>query len=396
MKNIYTFQKTIMLLSALIICACLNIGEKAEAATNDFEVTGWIPYWESKAGPKDARSHLDVLTSVYPFSYGVQPNGSVKDLASMKKGEWTKLIKDAKKKKVEVIPTVMWSDTAKIHEILSDEDKREDLVEEIGSIVRKNKYDGIDIDFEGKRAETKDFFSLFLTELKDELSSKILSCTIEARTPPESLYTVVPANIQYANDFNVIGDVCDRVNLMTYDQQRADLKLNDANSGKPYIPNADVAWVRKVAEFTAQTIPKEKIILGVATYGREWEVTVAPNWFQAYTKARSVNPVDALKVAKDYKLTPQRNSAGEVSIAYTPKGSRYDVSKYKGNDIAAKALDYANKTGNTTYFNLLWWSDAEAIEDKIDLAKSLGLAGIAIFKIDGGGDKKIWDILKDK
>ena len=64
----------------------------------------------------------------------------------------------------------------------------------------------------------------------------------------------------------------------------------------------------------------------------------------------------------------------------------------KGNEAAAQALAYANDTGKTTIVHVVWWSDAEAIAEKVDLAKELGIAGVAIFKIDGGEDKNIWKL----
>ena len=41
------------------------------------------------------------------------------------------------------------------------------------------------------------------------------------------------------------------------------------------------------------------------------------------------------------------------------------------------------------------WSDAAAIEEKVALAERLGLAGIAIFKVDGGEDPELWEMLKE-
>ena len=39
------------------------------------------------------------------------------------------------------------------------------------------------------------------------------------------------------------------------------------------------------------------------------------------------------------------------------------------------------------------WSDAEAIRAKADLAKELGVRGISIFKVDGGQDPALWNML---
>lgn len=390
-------QKTL----ALILGIALLVPSSAYAAPEAaFEVSGWIPYWEASKGTRSAMKNIDSLDAIQPFSFSVNADGSIKDLAGMSKSTYKRFLKKAKDEGVRVTPTVMWSDTASIHRVLSDSKLRQSHVKAIADMVKKGKYDGVDIDYEGKRAETKPFFSLFLKELDAALGSSFLACTIEARTPPESLYTTVPASIQYANDFVEINKYCDRVHIMAYDQQRADLKLNSARQGQPYYPVSDIEWVRKVMNLAAKTIDKDKLVIGVATYGREVEVTVSPNWYQGYRQLWSVNGKYPKDTADEYDVRPSRNAAGEMSFTYIPEDSKVRIPRSvkapagtsSGMETAARALAYANQTGNTYTFNMVWWSDAEAVAKKVALAKELGLRGVAIFKIDGSEDKNIWKL----
>lgn len=384
-----------------LFCALLPLSPAY--AADDLTVSGWIPYWNDTNGMKNAKKHLDSIDTVYPFAFSVTSDGSIKDLAGLGQKDWKSFIKTARGKGVEIIPTIMWSDGAAMHAVLSDPTSRKHHVAVIAHMVKKGGYDGVDIDYEGKKAETKDAFSALLTELKDALGDdRVLSCTIEARTPPESLYREIPAEIKYSNDYEVIADVCDRVIIMAYDQQRADILLNKSKNGTPYMPVADVDWVRKVVELALKDIPNEKIVLGIPTYGHHWEVTVAPEWFRDYRKIGALNVPDIKDIAKEYKVTPTRNKAGEMSFSYLPKSSTIKLPTSlkipkgtpKGDVIAQRALAYANKTGEEVKFNIAWYSDAEAMIDKIDLAKEYDLRGVSLFKIDGEEDQKVWKALK--
>lgn len=389
----YSYMKYLL---SLILAFSLIVPMGAQAASN-LEVSGWIPYWAVSKGVKDAKAHLNDLAMIHPFGYTVKTDGSLNDEAKLTNRTWKDLFSAAKKKGVKVVPTVMWSDRANMGRILSDPTLRKEHVAAVAAAVKKGGFDGIDIDYENKAAETRDDYSAFLRELDTALGKgKILSCTIEARTPPESLYRVVPANLEYANDYAVIGSVCDRVNIMAYDQGRADWKLNDARSGTPYIPVGDIDWARKVLELAMRSIPKEKIVLGVATYGSEYDLVVAPNWYKDYQKKWSLSHGYAEDVADDFNVTPSRNKAGEMSFTYLPKGvsipSSYKAPKgtASGNIAAARALAYANATGKTVTIRIVSWSDGEAIGQKAALAEEFGLKGIAIFKLDGGADRTLW------
>jgi spore germination protein YaaH len=377
------------------------------------EITGWIPYWATDRGTVDAREHIDQLTEVNPFGYSVRTDGTLADTANLGNSSWKSLFKDARAEGVKVVPTVMWSDTGSIYAVLNDPAKRAAHVQSIVSTITQGGFDGVDIDYEGKSAETRPGFAAFLSELSAALykadKDLTLDCTIEARMPLAARYSgTPPANIEYANDLPTINKVCDRVRLMTYDQQTADLQLNAAHKKELYAPVSDTAWVEKVVNYMDDDIDRDKILIGVATYGAEYQAmsNVGGTGF-AYTKTSAFNPQYALDVAKDYCITPSRNASGELYFSYVPKEQssalpdNKDLSKLapkgtdSGNLAAAGALAYSKNKSRQAPVTFLTWSDAKAIQDKAKLASRLGVAGIAIFKIDGGEDPDMWDAIAD-
>ncbi len=382
----------------------------ASKKSSKIEVSGWIPYWRTEAGTRDAGKNLSLMTEVNPFSYTVRADGSLTDAMKVGGSDWQKLFKDARKKKVLVVPTIMWSDTNAIHNVLSNPVTRTAHIEGIVKAVNDNDFDGIDIDYEGKKAETRVHFSAFLEELKDALGRDKLHCTIEARMPLSARFSgTPPANIEYANDLKEVNRHCDRVRIMTYDQQTADLELNKVarDAKEIYAPVADVKWVEKVVEYMGQDIDKKKMVLGIPTYGYIYQIM--PNTSgtgYSYIKTEVFNPGYGTQIAKQYGITPERNRAGELSLSYVPKDqvstlpNQKELARLapKGTTSArlasAGALALAKNTGQQAPVTYLTWSDAGAIKQKVDLAKKLKLAGVAVFKIDGGSDPKMWRALR--
>src|SRR3989344_802455 len=153
------------------------------ASAAKFEYSGWMPYWRGASSTMDVLPHLGQLHEVNPFVYVVQPDGVIRDMAGVADEPWKSFIAAAKAKKVRVIPTVMWSDTEAIHRILSNTESRIKLEDDITELAFNEGFDGIDIDFEGKLAEDKNYFSTFLRGLYQRMGKKWVMCTIESRTP---------------------------------------------------------------------------------------------------------------------------------------------------------------------------------------------------------------------
>src|ERR1700685_2685841 len=79
----------------------------APAATNTFQVSGWVPYWNGATSTADAIAHMSELTQVDPFVYSVQNDGTIEDLGPMNTPPWSTLVQTARADHVLVIPTVM-------------------------------------------------------------------------------------------------------------------------------------------------------------------------------------------------------------------------------------------------------------------------------------------------
>jgi spore germination protein YaaH len=405
-------RPTLRTLSFPVVCITLLVcsfmawtlprGAEAAGSSDDLQVAGWIPWWQDTRGIRSATRHLDHIDTIYPFAFEVTPDGALVDKANLREAQWRTFIRAARRAEVEIIPTVMWFDGPQIHAVLSDPKRRSAHIARIVEMVERGDYDGVNIDYEKKLPETINHFSSFLAELKGALGNRILTCAIEARTPPEDLYRVVPNPLLYANDYRAIAEHCDRIELMTYDQQRADLTLNRQRQGLPYMPVADDAWVRKVLTLALQDFPKDRVYLGIPTYGRVWDVTVAPEWYRDYDLVATLNVPRLRELSREYRVRIGRSAGGDAVMSYFPKESPQAALNRlttprgtpRGYEAAAKALAHANQTGTEVNVRFASFSDADTAARRLRIAEEFGVAGVAFFKIDGEEDQKIWNLFK--
>lgn len=348
------------------------------AGSGNFYYSAWFPFWKKSNIVQDFTRNIDKFHEVNLFAYEVQKDGTLKDMLKMQQsGPWLGWLGSLDELKIKIIPTITWFNGQQINNTLSNPKLRKAHIKELVKLASIKPYGGVDIDYENKKAETNVYFSKFLKELSSELhkKKKILACSIEARTPLTSRFKEAPSDIAYANDYKMINKYCDDVRIMAYDQGNDDIILNKKKrvNGNYYMPIADPDWVEKVIIETTKTINRKKILLGIPTYGHEYSV-VQTNGIVAYEKLRSLSYKDAVDLAKELNITPQRNNAGELSFVYT------------------KQIPSATSTPKIQT-RFVSFTDAEAVKNKIKLAKKYKLKGVIFFKVDDEGDPAFWNAL---
>lgn len=367
------------ILAGLTITAAIlpSLSLAATAATPFY--AGWIPFWKEDSGAQEAMQHLSSLKEISPFSYELDPEIGVVDKMDVSKAPWPELFAAARANNVKIVPSIASMNGGIIHSMLKSPAKRSIHIEDIWGTILLNNYDGIDIDYEGKKAATKPYYSAFIKELSGVLHAhkKILSCTVESRTPAASRFAVARPPIEYANDYAVLNKYCDEVRIMAYDQANIDLKLDKSKGAKRfYLPVADPDWVDKVIRETLKTISPKKVVLGIPTYGYEYELPAGGGLPNFYDKTKSVTFSQAMTIASSTGSTPARNSAGELSFAYFKQVNQNGVTMAEP--------------------RVVWFTDAESIAQKLALVKKYKLKGAAFFKFDGEADQSFWNLLSAK
>jgi chitinase len=150
-----------------------------------------------------------------------------------------------------------------------DAGSRRAFAESALGFVEQHGFDGVDLDWEypssdmaGIRArpEDKRNFTLLLEATRRALDARY-PLTIAAGAQPSYLDGIEPA---------AVGELCDLVNLMTYDLYNGWAKVSGHHANL-FTSRADPSGDsgdRAVQLFTSQGVPAHKLVLGAAFYGR--------------------------------------------------------------------------------------------------------------------------------
>ncbi len=227
------------------------------------------------------------------------------------------------------------SDPMLLHFCLAKEQPiRNNLLEGIAASALE--FDGIQIDFEMLRPEDGPALLDFLADLRPKIPGKVLSIAVPARLKKLE---------NDAYDYSALSSVVDKMVVMAYDEH-----WKTSAPG----PVASVSWCSTVADHATDTIPPDKLVMGLPLYGRAWPTTE----LRRSLKYRQID--EKLK-----QSSIRRNRSGENE----------------------PFLEY-----NQSVTVKVFYEDISSIHAKLRLYKSYGIGGVAFWRI-GQGPDELWDTI---
>ena len=165
------------------------------------------------------------------------------------------------------------------HQLLTDDDTAERFLAQIVEYTVAEDYAGFDLDLEGVDAADRDALSLFVARAADALHAqgKLLTLAIPAKDRDVTVGWAGPY------DYAALGNAADLVTVMAYEYRGP---FSGPGSVAPY------DWVERVLGFATRQMPPDKVLLGVAFYGYDWNTTSGGT--------RSVGYPQALALAQQY------------------------------------------------------------------------------------------------
>lgn len=238
------------------------------------------------------------------------------------------------------------------HQILTNDAAQENIAKQLLQYAETYQLDGINIDFENIYDYDKDRFVGFVEKLSKTLRAHNLVVSIDITIPSNT------PNWSKCYDRQRLGAAVDYVMLMTYDEHWS----KSPKSGSV----ASLPWVENGVKNTLSFVPKEKLLLGIPFYTREWQETT-DELGKVTVKAKTMSMAAVQKTIDAYNLQP----------VWLPDLGQHYV-EYEKNDVLHK----------------IWIEDAQSIALKAELVQKYDLAGAASWR-KGFEAHHIWNVLNN-
>ncbi len=233
--------------------------------------------------------------------------------------------------------------------VLNNERARRNVIKQLLVYSSLYNLDGINIDFENMYDEDQEKFTAFIRELTSALKEQNVMVSVDITIPAPTPYWSLCYNR------SELGQIVDYVMVMTYDEHWRSSPVSGSVASQ--------GWVEKGIAATLKSVPKEKLLMGIPFYTREWEETSENG--RVTVKSRTLSMAQAKQVIAEQNLTPVwLKDKGQNYVEYNKADKRYRI----------------------------WLEDQASVRLKAGLVQHYQLAGAASWRKDFE-QPEIWETL---
>lgn len=341
----------------VLVCGLLAGSAGAAVPAHRLQVTGWLPTnWDLENSLASFEANADRITTVSPVWYWAAADGSViARLPEGRTGVWVGDVEGrvkaiCRRHGVKLVPLISNSspgrgfDADLVAALVKSAASRAAHIHALVSLVTAHDYDGIELDYELFHDAERDGFSALMRDLGAALHArgKLLAGAFHPKTE-EPGGDWGPGG----QDWRAIGAAVDQFRIMTYDHHWA--------TG-PAGPLAPLPWYQDVLKFALTTVPREKIQMGIPTYGYHW------------TGSRTGKSVDV-----DPRTAPHlaRMKGGVITRDAVSNEPTFTFPELDGGHV-------------------VWYEDADCLAPKLKAVLDTHAGGIAIWRL-GTEEPAFWE-----
>lgn len=221
------------------------------------------------------------------------------------------------------------------------------VIRKLAEIARQENLLGFQLDLENIDPNDINLYTRFVHDAAKEFhrDGRLLSVAVVPR-----FQDATAGQWSAAYDYAGLARTADFITLMTYD--------NSGRLGRPG-PIAGYAWVRNALDYAVTRVPSDKLLLGIALYGREWTND------GARTEAHTMPYPKTRALLTRLSLTPQW-------------------------DEKQRSPWFEYRTGGTV--RSVWYENARSVQEKLRLLERYRLRGFAAWRL-GMEDPRIWSVI---
>ena len=240
-----------------------------------------------------------------------------------------------------------------IGDVLKSDTARANFVHQIDKFLAANPgYRGLSLDFEEIPSEAQPGYKALIAALFNDFHPRNLR-----------LYVNTPVSDD-DYDLRYIADHSDGLLLMNYDEHQPD-------SGPGPIASQD--WFIENLKNVLKTVPKEKIICSIGSYGYDWTLAIPP------------------PVKKGHKPPPEKVLNAQNLSTQEAWQAAYDSDSKVDLDDDSLNAHFAYDDEDTHVRHQVWFLDAVTVLNEMRAARALGIQTYALWRL-GQEDNSLWNI----